>query len=526
MFKLLYLKLESHPQLKNIEIDFVDELESRNNKKPYTSIIIGPNGTGKSLILRTIVEIFRQFVNSTDATPEARHGYAFHIRYIIGEEIFEILTRRLAIADRKGLRRNYIAFKNRPFDEAFYNMQDKLPIERLPGYEIPFSQLKFPEKLLASAIFINDRFPFHNSEAGDFYQYLGVRRTASATSTGTFTRKTINYLFNAAEDDEFQERMGSMFSFLDFQPYLVINYQTRYNSVFFSGQLSVDTLEQFYERWWEVEGVNRKKTNAPWGQWYYLQLKKENPIRLQEIVNFMNEASSDSMRIQRKPKSRARNFIVDFFNPNYNTDFFPFIQELEKLSILVLDEIKMRKFDSEISMSQLSSGEYQLILGLLGIFANLKPGSIILIDEPEISLHPNWQLQYISLLKKMFANYNDCHFIISTHSHFLVSDLENGSSSIIALDRNEKGTEARLLDGIDAYGWSAEEILYNIFRVKTVRNYFLEADLTDLLGLIGNNSQNRQLIESKLSAIKNLNISPNDPLNAVIDEAEVYINAL
>lgn len=526
MFRLLYLKLQGHPQLKSIEIDFCDEDEKSRIKDPYTTIIIGANGTGKSIILRTIVEIFRQFGKTEDATPEARYGYSFHIRYSIGNDVYEIVTRKLAIAERKGARRNYIAFKNRPFDKPFYDEHDKLPIEKLPGYEISFKDLIYPEKLLASATLVNDRFPFFNSDSDNFYQYLGIRRTASATSTGTFTRKTINYLFNAAAASDFVDRMTNMFSFLEFEPYLVIHYQTRYNNIFFNGDLTVEKLEQFYERWWEIEGVNRKKSNAPWGQWYYNQLKKDNPQRLEQIVNFINESSGDGLRLQHKPKSRSKHFTVDFFNPYYNTDYFPFIQELEKLSIIVLDEIKMKKFDADVSIGELSSGEYQLILGLLGIFATIRPRSIILIDEPEISLHPNWQIQYISMLKKMFKTYNDCHFIICTHSHFLISGLENESSAIVALERSKDGTVARHLDGVDVYGWSAEEILYNIFRVKTVRNYFLEADLTDLLGLISTNSKNKKLITSKLNAIRNLNITENDPLNAVIVEAEAYINAL
>lgn len=527
MFKLLYLKLESHLHLQNIEINFVDDQETTAALKPYSSIIIGANGTGKSLILRTIVEIFRQFGPAVEnAAAPGRLQYAFHIRYLVNEETYEIVTRRLTGADKKGLKRSYIAFKNRPLDVPFLDANSKLPLEKLPQYEISFKELKFPARLLASAIFINDRFPFYISSEHDFYQYLGVRRTPSATSTGTFTRKTINYLYDAAKAPQFQSNMAEMFGFLEFDPFLIINYQTRYNNIFFSGDLTPNKLEQFYEKWWEVEGVNRKKTNAPWGHWYYLQLKKERPQRLKEIVNFLNQAASNNNILLRKPNSRARNFIVDFFHTQHPSDFYPFVQDLDKLSIIVLDDIKLHKRNKEVPLAEISSGENQLILGLLGIFATIKPSSLILIDEPEISLHPNWQLQYVSLLKKMFATYGGCHFVICTHSHFLVADLENKSSAIIALEKGEKGVVANLLNGIDVYGWSAEEILYSIFKVRTVRNYFLEADLTELLGLISNNSRNGELIRMKLTAVRNVSLSVNDPLNAVIEEAEAYLREL
>src|SRR5690606_31118696 len=114
-----------------------------------------------------------------------------------------------------------------------------------------------------------------------------------------------------------------------------------------------------------------------------------------------------------------------------------------------------------------SSGEYHLLISLLGIFARIKPNSLILIDEPETSLHPNWQMRYIDELKKIFKKYSDCHFILASHSHFIVSDLENSSSSVLALTKNaEENVSANLLDA-QTYGWSAEEVLYLVFNLKT-----------------------------------------------------------
>ena len=73
------------------------------------------------------------------------------------------------------------------------------------------------------------------------------------------------------------------------------------------------------------------------------------------------------------------------------------------------------------------------------------------------------------------------------------------------------------------YGWSAEEILYTVFNVKTVRNHFIESDLVDLLGLISEKSDDIKQIKNLFESISSLSISPNDPLNAVIIEARAYI---
>lgn len=54
---------------------------------------------------------------------------------------------------------------------------------------------------------------------------------------------------------------------------------------------------------------------------------------------------------------------------------------------------------------------------------SVKPGSVILLDEPEIHLHPEWQLLYaelIVLLQKEF----DLRILINTHSHYFLDAIE------------------------------------------------------------------------------------------------------
>ena len=58
MFRLEYLKVIGHPQLGDLELHFTEENEMGENISPYKSVIIGPNGTGKSYILRTIIDFF------------------------------------------------------------------------------------------------------------------------------------------------------------------------------------------------------------------------------------------------------------------------------------------------------------------------------------------------------------------------------------------------------------------------------------------------------------------------------------
>ncbi len=70
-----------------------------------------------------------------------------------------------------------------------------------------------------------------------------------------------------------------------------------------------------------------------------------------------------------------------------------------------------------------SSGEQCLFLLFLGIISSIDDNSLILIDEPEISLHPSWQQRFVEILNKSLSKYSGCHFIIATHSPLIVSDI-------------------------------------------------------------------------------------------------------
>jgi predicted ATP-binding protein involved in virulence len=72
--------------------------------------------------------------------------------------------------------------------------------------------------------------------------------------------------------------------------------------------------------------------------------------------------------------------------------------------------------DNSILMpDMLSSGEQNELILIYELLFKAKPNSLILIDEPEISLHISWQIQF---LKDMIdiSKITDCKMIIATHS--------------------------------------------------------------------------------------------------------------
>jgi len=92
----------------------------------------------------------------------------------------------------------------------------------------------------------------------------------------------------------------------------------------------------------------------------------------------------------------------------------------------------------EISLNDLSTGEKQVIYRVGYILKNLGniSGGIILIDEPEISLHPMWQMKLKDFLFEIFKDY-DVQIIIATHSPYIFKNLDENKEACIKIDRSK-----------------------------------------------------------------------------------------
>jgi predicted ATP-dependent endonuclease of OLD family len=73
-------------------------------------------------------------------------------------------------------------------------------------------------------------------------------------------------------------------------------------------------------------------------------------------------------------------------------------------------------------LDQLPSGEKQIILLAGEIARRARPGMVCLIDEPELSLHPNLQHVLVGFLRSMAREF-DMQFILATHSLEIIEAL-------------------------------------------------------------------------------------------------------
>lgn len=97
------------------------------------------------------------------------------------------------------------------------------------------------------------------------------------------------------------------------------------------------------------------------------------------------------------------------------------------------------KQQQELSLTDLSSGEQQEVVLLYELLFKTTPNTLILIDEPEISLHVLWQKAFIDDLQKIAA-IKKINFLVSTHSPQIINnhwDLTRDLYDLSKTDENE-----------------------------------------------------------------------------------------
>jgi predicted ATP-binding protein involved in virulence len=89
--------------------------------------------------------------------------------------------------------------------------------------------------------------------------------------------------------------------------------------------------------------------------------------------------------------------------------------------------------NTPLSLTDLSSGEQHEVVLLYELLFKVKPGTIVLVDEPEISLHVTWQQEFINDLIKI-SNMQQICFIVATHSPTIINNRE--TVDLYALTQN------------------------------------------------------------------------------------------
>lgn len=494
LFRLRSLTIREHPILKNLHLDFCQY-----NDVPlgiHTSVIIGVNGIGKSHLLNVIAEIFSLLEKCSKGMEATTLSYYFKIRYTAHWVNYEFSN--YGEYNSVGRAKRY---------NTYYFRKDRRTIFA--------EEMTLPWRVIASSTTINDKFV---AKSTDMYRYKGVRSEKSPSSTGTRTlvRKTVESLLNSLDANVgFRRQLKDLLEHLGLQPKLELTYSLRYKSVFLNAELDRYKIEKIFD---EQSDTFKKRTTQLWGTSNYEKIKSEQEWQLDEIANFYNNLPNN---IALTDKGTLYYNLLDG-DTNVHEDRKA-LNILSALDLLSYPSLRIYK-EGDFLFDYSSSGETSLLCQMASIMSEIQPGSLVLIDEPENSAHPNWQINYIGWLKKIFEHYYNCHFIIATHSHFMLSDLEPNTSDIIALDRTVDGLH-NIAEGTNTFCWSVDDILYRVFGVCNTRNHAFETDIMILYKMMSEGSDDLVKISSLAEKLSTFELPENDPLKEILNQARKYVEA-
>lgn len=141
-------------------------------------------------------------------------------------------------------------------------------------------------------------------------------------------------------------------------------------------------------------------------------------------------------------------------------------------------EILFEKGTNKIAIDSLSTGEKQIVYRGMFLLRNLNAlsGSIVFVDEPELSMHPRWQKKILPFYENLFkdgAGNRTSQMFFATHSNYVVdsafTDASNHLVILLSSDVNGVVTSHRV-DNADRVlpRISTAEINYLAFHLPSI----------------------------------------------------------
>ena len=138
-------------------------------------------------------------------------------------------------------------------------------------------------------------------------------------------------------------------------------------------------------------------------QLYHLQRKYlDYQVNIgNRIIAELQQGNTDAAQQLSQAKSRFQDIIDDLF------------EETGKKIVRTENEIRFSQIGETLVPYQLSSGEKQMLAILLTVLVEDRQPYVLFMDEPEVSLHIEWQKRLIDLIIELNPN---VQIILTTHS--------------------------------------------------------------------------------------------------------------
>lgn len=451
---------------------FVSTAGTSSSTSGHVTAVIGRNGTGKSHMLGAVVRSFVLMEEWSAGVYKIRKKLPLRrMAYRMGEQYCVV---------EQGWSGVSATINDVPTE-----------VEALPR----------PERVVALTISPFDKFPVPRTQPFSVgrvdvegsYRYLGLRDRTGRAAIENLLFRSLNSLFESADDETLRRvNISNVFDFLDLTPVLSVVYRPRISrNVIDAVMRGQDILDpgvildrRIYERAAEVCRVG----DFPPGYMNAL---------LQEVI-----ARMDSNKVR---------FDADFRLNGKLDPSFAKLQPLRRAGFLQLSAVEILKGGRVSNLKMASSGEMSIVTALLSLASAITNGSLVLIDEPELSLHPEWQVRYVDLLLRTFSNFHGCHFVIATHSPLVVSELPP-HASVVSLDHRTVPPLRELS------GQSADLLLAEAFGLPSSNNLYVKDRILEALQMVSDGDLDSAEFRDVIQHIERLSaeMTSDDPARVIV----------
>ena len=203
---------------------------------------------------------------------------------------------------------------------------------------------------------------------------------------------------------------------------IITNYQTKYSKI-------ATELDSTYPKRLFITNEEMNETQ--------FSTKMDELINKYEILNKYKLVTTTVItNVEFKNEfSKALKIYFDDFEKKYK-EYESLIDELNLFTDIINDKLLFKKLvispeygfilieedtGNEIDLETLSSGEKQLIILFYNLIFNAESDCYLLIDEPEISLHIIWQKKFMDDLLRII-DYKGFNVIVATHSPQIINN--------------------------------------------------------------------------------------------------------
>lgn len=400
------------------------------------TIITGPNGYGKSTILRTI-----------DAISKGINGINYFVNLNFEEMEFSNLKTNQKIAIKKTNEKLYVNdyeldldfFKN----IMFYILQEeRYYIRRIDDntvYDKRKDQLYTLEEYILNNFSENE----FNNRSDEFFFNMDFRYNFSKK----FKDKDINKNLKAVQEIKEKKEIVKNIYYIKEQRLIITDEKKKREEedIEFIKQLPGKLKKIIAEVSNNYSAISNKLDSSYPDRLFSTEVGiteddyGKEMDKMKEILEKIKKFDISDIQLSKNlgfkdEHSKALKIYFEDFQQKYKV-YEQFIEQLELFTTIINSRLNFKKIkisrdngiividdnEAEIELRKLSSGEQQEIVLFYKLIFDVEENELLLIDEPEISLHILWQKKFMDDLLRIISQ-KKIRVIVATHSPQIISN--------------------------------------------------------------------------------------------------------